>query len=164
MKQNLVIFFLRSQLAEFFGIIFRSLWNLISNFGSLIEKKKGNGTNIDLIIYFIYLFIYLIFTNFAKRPGTLQIYQKYTTSYSIHADEEQLGLSIILQSQSSKIWCKHSLDWTRSIQQEIKGRVTSAGAIRSNQGFVGGRQNINQDVGILQLSLLQLHSGTSTEH
>lgn len=50
----------------------------------------------QILIYFIYLFIYLIFTNFAKRPGTRQIYYKYTTSYSIHPDEEQLGLRVIL--------------------------------------------------------------------
>ena len=52
MKKNLVIFFLGRQLAEFFGIIFCSLWNLISNFGSLIEKKV-NGTNIYLFYSFI---------------------------------------------------------------------------------------------------------------
>ena len=45
---------------------------------------------------------------------------------------------VIFQNMS-----KHSLNWTGSIQQEVKGRVRSAGAIRSNQGFVGRRQNMN---------------------
>ena len=53
------------------------------------------------------------------------------------------GLELFYQCQSVKIWCKQSLDWTGSIPQEVKGRVTRADAIRSNQGFVGGRQNIN---------------------
>ena len=49
----------------------------------------------QIFIYFFFLFIYL-FTNFVKRPGTPQIYYKYTTSYSIHPNEEQLGLRVIL--------------------------------------------------------------------
>lgn len=77
MKKNLVIFFLGRQLAEFFGIIFCSLWNLISNFGSLIEKKSQ--WNKYLFILFIYQLIKLVYKLCQKTwntPDILQVYNK----------------------------------------------------------------------------------------
>lgn len=98
----------------------------------------------QIFIYLFYLFI-CSFTYLQTLSKDLE-HSKYITS--IQQDTVSIlmrnnwGLELFYQSQSSKIWCKHSLDWSGSIQQEVKGRVTRAGVIRSNQGFVSG-QNIS---------------------